>query len=97
MRVTRVKYRQSGPVIKYKLHRRGKNGARKRDDEGGEEKKTKQEKERVEEEERADPRGGEGAIGWKYDSLPLSRAPRKFTATVIDIGTAYSVLRAAVR
>lgn len=38
----------------------------------------------------------EGAIGWKYDS-PLSAVPAKFTAGVIDIGTADSLLRAAVR
>lgn len=34
----------------------------------------------------------EGAIGWKYDS-PLSGVPTKFTARVIDIGTADSLLR----
>lgn len=37
-----------------------------------------------------------GAIGWKYDS-PFSGVPRKFTIGVIDIGTADSLLRAAVR
>lgn len=36
------------------------------------------------------------AIGWKYDS-PLQPCFTKFTATVIDIGTAGSLLRAAVR
>lgn len=38
----------------------------------------------------------EGAIGWKYDS-PLSGVLAKFTSGVIDIGTADSLLHAAVR
>jgi len=41
-------------------------------------------------------RKAEGAIGWKYDS-PLSGVPAKFMSGVIDIGTADSLLRAAVR
>lgn len=45
---------------------------------------------------RTDEAGRRCAIGWKYDSPRLAVAvfPVKFTAGVIDIGTADSLLRA---